>query len=432
MKKIFAFIFFLSMALCSLNVCASAPEQRAESAVLATLDGMQVVYAKNPDAKLPPAEFTKLMTAYTTYKIYGNDTVITIPENINEHINTLETRMGLKAGEELKSSSLIYGMLMGQANDAAMAVALFYGGVDEFVSRMNEYAAHLDMKDSSFSNVTGSNDSMNYTTASDMLKLYRAYYADKKLYSYISQKSVTIPATNASGEKTYWTKNHLMSRFIYLDYIYDYANAGVSASSSYGGYSVISSASKGTKNLVCIIMNSVYENGVNYSMIDAKELFDYGFDKFSTITVTKQGTLIYEAELKNQKGKDTLLLDSEKTLKALILDNDLKMSENGGADCLEREIIVNEPLVPPIKKGDVVGKVVYKYQGYYAGETNLLSERDVKRGIIRTIWSGIQWFFGLKAVKAVLLILVCVIAIFIALIINAVNESNKKKKRRRK
>ena len=51
-------------------------------------------------------------------------------------------------------------------------------------------------------------------------------------------------------------------------------------------------------------MDSAYENGVNYSMIDAKEMFDYGFDEITTVTIAKQGDLLYEAELKNQAGVD--------------------------------------------------------------------------------------------------------------------------------
>lgn len=421
MKKFLICLGLIIITLCSAVVCSAAPEPRASSAILASLSGQQIVYTKNGDKKLSSAEFTKLMTAYTAYKLYGLDKTLIVPDNINEYTNYMETNMNLKPGEEIKSSDLIYGMIMGQANDAALTVAMCYRSIEEFVGKMNEYAKNLGMVNTVFTNTTGRNDEKQYTTANDLLILYREFYKDKKLYPFLSTKNIVIPATNLSSERSYWTKNHLMSRFIYLDYIYDYANAGLSSSSSSGGYSVISSATKGTKELVCIVLNSVYENGVNYSMIDAQELFDYGFDKFSTVTITKQGDLLYEAQLKNHKGKDTLLLCAEKTVKGIILDGD-------DISSVEKKVVLEEPVKAPLKKDAIVGKMVYTYQGNLVGEVNLIAERDVKRSIIKTIFGGIIWFFGLKAIKVIIIIILCVIG---AMFVYAYNASRNRRRRRR-
>lgn len=432
MRKIFALLFSILILTASVTVYGSAPDTRATSVILATMDGQQIVHSKNPDEQLPPAEFTKLMCAYTAYKIYGNDTIITVPDNLGEYVNYMENRMNLKAGEELPVSSLIKGLIMAQANDAAMTIALYYGGVDEYVSRMNEYAKELGMANSKFTNPTGNSDSSQYSTAEDLLKLYRAFYADGKLYPYLSSKNVTIPATNLSAERTYWTKNHLMSRFIYLDYIYEYANAGLSSSSSSGGYSVISTASKGTKNLVCIVLDSDYENGVNYAMIDAQELFDYGFDKYSTVTVTKQGDLLYEANLKNQRGKGTLLLKADTTLKGIILDTDMEEHSDNLGEVIKKEVVIDEYIKAPVKKDQPVGKIIYTYRGNLLGEVNLVAERDVSRSILRTISSGISWFFNLPAIKVIILTIVAIIVIFFILVINSGKKNRRGRRRNRR
>ncbi|MEE1042373.1 MAG: hypothetical protein UH854_00245, partial [Clostridia bacterium] len=251
------------------------------------------------------------------------------------------------------------------------------------------------------------------------------YLKNEELFEIVSSKNVEIPASNMSDARVYWTKNHLMSRFIYLDYIYPYANAGLSSSSSSGGYSVISSASKGTKELVCVVMNSVYETGVNYAMIDAQELFDYGFDKFSTVTVIKQGDLLYETKLKNHKGKDTLLLCAEKTIKAVILDGD-------DISSIEKKIVLEEPVKAPLKKDEVVGKMVYSYQGNLVGEVNLVAERNVKRSIIKTIISGVVWFFGLKAIKVILLLVMCIFGVLFVLVYNAARKRRRRRRNRRR
>lgn len=430
MKKVFALVCVFCILAGVISVSAAAPDTKSTSVILATLNGQQIVYSKKPDEQLPPAELTKLMSAYTAYKIYGNDAVITVPDNLSEYVNYMETRMDLKGGEEIAVSSLIYGMIMGQANDAAIAIALYYGGIEDFVAQMNRHAKELGMQNSSFTNPTGNHDALQHTTAADMLKLYRAFYADKKLYDFIDTRNVVLPATNKSPERTIWTKNHLMSRFIYLDYIYEYANAGLSSSSSRNGYSVISSASKGSKELVCIAMDSVYENGVNYSMIDATEMFNYGFDDFTTVTVAKQGDLLYEAKLKNQKGKDTLLLNAEKTLKGVVLDTDLEKEEGKHENLIEKEVVIEEPVKAPIKKGDVVGKIVYKYKGNLFGELNLVAERDVKRSIFRTLFGGIGWFFELKIVKLIILSIIGAIILFVVWTVGASNNKCRRRRRR--
>lgn len=425
MKKLSAFLLSAIIVFGSVLVYASEPDVKASSVIVASLESPQIVYSKNPDEKVYPGEFTKLMTAYTAYRVYGMDKTIEITDKLSDYKNTLETNMGLKTGEKIPVSSLIYGMLMGQANDAAYALAINYGSIESFVERMNGFAKVLNMENTSFKNPTGNYSENQYTTANDLAKLYRECYKNKQLYECMAQKSVTLPATNLTQNRTYWTKNHLMSRYIYLEYLYDYADAGISSVSSKGGYGVISSASKGTKNMFCIVLDSVYENGVNYSMVDAKNLFDYSFDKFSTVTITKQGDLLYEAKLKNQRGKDTLLLDADATLKGLILDED-------SVENIEKEVVIDEPLKAPVKKGDTVGKIVYTYRNNPVGEVNLVSERDVGRGIFRTVISGIAWFFSLKAVRFLVLSVLCIIIVFAVLVVNTVNKDKKRRKRKRK
>ena len=70
MKKIISVLCLLMLLAGTISVHAAAPGTKATSVILATLNGQQIVYSKNPDKQLAPAEFTKLMTAYTTYKIY--------------------------------------------------------------------------------------------------------------------------------------------------------------------------------------------------------------------------------------------------------------------------------------------------------------------------------------------------------------------------
>lgn len=421
MKKILTTLFLTLLIAGSVIICSAAPEPKAGSAIMASLTSEQIIFGKNPDITVAPAEFTKLMTAYTTYRLYGFETTITVDDTISIYTDYRDASMKLKAGEQITSGDLIKGMLTEQANDAVYAVILAYGTTESFVAKMNEYANELGMENTVFTNPTGKEDSKQYTTANDLLKLYRAYYKDKKLYSVISEKNVTIPATNLSETRQYWTKNHLMSRFIYLDYMYDYATAGVSSSTSYGGYSVISSAVKGDRELVCIVLNSVKEENVNCAMTDAQNLFEYGFNEFKTVDLVKLGELLHEANVKNGNGKDTLLLCADRSLKAEILKTD-------DTSAVVREITINEPIGAPVKKGDIVGSVVYTYKGNFVGKVNLVAEQDVDKSLLKSFFGGISWFFGLTFVKVLIFIGV---AFFVIMFISAYLRAKRRRIRRR-
>ena len=421
MKKILTTLFLTLAIIGTTIVCSASPEPKANSAVLATLSGEQIIYSKNMDSKVAPAEFTKLMTAYTVYKLYGMNTEVKVSDNLSDYTHYSDASMKLKVGEVLTTGNLIAGMLVEQANDAVYAVALQYGGIEKFVAKMNEYAKGLEMKNTVFTNPTGKEDSKQYTTAADLLKLYRAIYKERDLYQVISTKNVTIPATEVSAERQYWTKNHLMSKFIYYNYIYGPATAGVSSTTDFGGYSVISSAVRGDTELVCIVLNSIKEEDTNCAMTDAVALFDYGFDEFKTVDLIKIGTLIKEAQLKNGDDQDTLLLCAKRSMKVELLNND-------DVSAVVRNVVVKEPLEAPVKKGDVVGYVEYTYNGNYVGTLELVAERDVDKSFLKAIVGGISWFFNLPFIK---FLIYAIVAFFAIVIVAAYIRAKRRRSRRR-
>ena len=77
-------------------------------------------------------------------------------------------------------------------NDAALALADCCGGLDAFVQAMNEKAAALGMKDTSFANPNGLDDENHYSTARDMAVL-AAYAAEDPTFRRIySTKTATV------------------------------------------------------------------------------------------------------------------------------------------------------------------------------------------------------------------------------------------------
>jgi D-alanyl-D-alanine carboxypeptidase len=145
----------------------------AESALLLGSDGT-VLFAKNPSEDHAPASLVKLMTLYLACEDLEAgrvkwDEPVTVSRRAAE---TPRYRMGLRTGEDLAFRTLLEGVAIASANDAATVVAERLGGTEEaFVERMNAKAVDLGMASTHFANAHGLPDPGQRSTAQDMARL---------------------------------------------------------------------------------------------------------------------------------------------------------------------------------------------------------------------------------------------------------------------
>ncbi|HUG37267.1 MAG TPA: serine hydrolase, partial [Candidatus Limnocylindrales bacterium] len=149
------------------------PLLNAEAVLLLDPDG-KVLYAKNAGEDHAPASLVKLMTIYLAYEDLESGIVqwaepITISAPVSQ---TPRYRMGLRAGEIVPLGTLLEGVAIASANDAAAAVAEHLGGTEEhFVARMNAKAHALGLRATRFANPHGLPHPQQRTTAHDMARL---------------------------------------------------------------------------------------------------------------------------------------------------------------------------------------------------------------------------------------------------------------------
>jgi serine-type D-Ala-D-Ala carboxypeptidase (penicillin-binding protein 5/6) len=145
----------------------------AESALLLAPDGT-VLFAKNPSEDHAPASLVKLMTLYLACEdLEAGKVQWDEPVTISRRAaDTPRYRMGLRAGEEVPFRTLLEGVAIASANDAATAVAEHLGGSeDTFVDRMNAKAEQLGLRSTHFANPHGLPDPGGRSTAQDMARL---------------------------------------------------------------------------------------------------------------------------------------------------------------------------------------------------------------------------------------------------------------------
>ncbi|MBP9851772.1 MAG: D-alanyl-D-alanine carboxypeptidase [Candidatus Pacebacteria bacterium] len=109
----------------------------------------KVLYERNADMQLPLASVTKLATALTVNKVFGEtDTIAISPKSL-----AVEGDNGLIDGEVWSRDQLLGFMLVISSNDAAYAFKEAYDG--NFMETMNAYAKEIGLENTTFSNPAG-------------------------------------------------------------------------------------------------------------------------------------------------------------------------------------------------------------------------------------------------------------------------------------
>ena len=156
-----------------LHNASDALDLKSGVALVLDQDTNEVLFSKNPQAVLPIASLTKLMTALVvTEANQPLDELMTVSE---EDIDTEKfSRSRLRVGTTLRREEMLHLALMSSENRAAHALGRYYpGGMPAFVAAMNRKAHELGMNDTHYVEPTGLS-SLNQSSARDLATLVKA------------------------------------------------------------------------------------------------------------------------------------------------------------------------------------------------------------------------------------------------------------------
>jgi serine-type D-Ala-D-Ala endopeptidase (penicillin-binding protein 7) len=185
-----------------LHAAGDPLDLRSAAVLVLDQDTNEVLLSKNPDAVLPIASITKLMTALVVADAQQPlDEVLTIN---TEDIDTEKgSRSRLQLGTQLTRSEALHLALMASENRAANALGRHYpGGLAAFVEAMNRRARALGMTHTRYVEPTGLS-SRNQSNASDLALLMRE--ADK--HDMIRRLSTSLEAEIAVGRRALQFRN---------------------------------------------------------------------------------------------------------------------------------------------------------------------------------------------------------------------------------
>ena len=256
------------------------PAIGAQSAILMDANTGSILYAKNIHEKLYPASITKLLTTYIATEECELDEMVTFSEDAVYSIKWWEdANMGVYAGSSLPMEEVLYGILVGSANEAAYAVAEHISGnIENFAVLMNKTAKELGCTNSNFVTPNGIHDVNHYTTAYDIALIAKAFFANETLTKMSSTTRFDVPVTETQTREGII----LSAKSLLLPgktYAYEPLIGTKTGYTDYARQTLVSCAEKNGMKLICVIMKE--EAPAQYT--DTIELFNYGFDNFNAV-----------------------------------------------------------------------------------------------------------------------------------------------------
>jgi len=332
-RKTISILISLLLIILNFNLVAEAStfSVSAKSAILINADTLEVLYNKAEHEKRGIASTTKILTSLIALEYGVPQKEITATK---EAVTVEGTSIGLKAGDKITLMSLVYGMLLESGNDAANVTAFaISGNITEFAKVMNAFAKKIGMTNSNFTNPSGLTDKNHYSTAFDMALLTSVAIKNPIFRKIASTESAVIDFGVPEISRSLTNHNRLLRGY---DGVFGVKTGYTKAS----GRCLVTACEKNGVTLIAVTLNA-YDD-----WNDHKKLYDYGFSLYDK--------KVDVPEIKNLKIP---VVCSDK--KTVSVDFAYEVEFNTNKD-LKSEIFIKNYLYPPVKKGDIVGEIVYK------------------------------------------------------------------------
>jgi D-alanyl-D-alanine carboxypeptidase len=385
MQKKLAIIFLFLFLVNIFPTCVFAQDLdiHSPSAILIDSATGRILYEKNANEKMYPASITKIMTGILALEEGKLNDVVTASSNAVLSLEPGSSNIGILPGEEMTLEQLLQGLLIASANEAGNIIAEHISGsLEEFVKLMNQRAIELGAKNTHFVNACGLHDDNHMTTAYDMAMIARYAMTIPKFRELVNIDYMEMPPTNKYKEIRYLSNtNRLINRYRNTpqsNYLYEPAIGIKTGYTSKANHTLVAAAKKGNQEYITVVMDAKVENYTYYSYEDTLKLFKYGFENFSYQTIVKPGDILEESPVIEAKNNEHVILQADTSLEAL-LPRDVKEEE------IIKESYPLQNIKAPVKKGDVLGFVSYKYKGETLGKVNLVADKNIEQDPIEVV-----------------------------------------------
>ena len=359
------FLYILTFLLFTFNSNA-AFDIKARTAILQDYLSGEILYEKDADKSIYPASMTKIMTAIIAFDLIRSgdlnlDDKFIVSENAWRLSSAGYSSMFIMVGDEVSVENLLKGIIVASGNDACVSLAEGIAGTeDEFAIMMTAKAKEIGMENTNFANSSGINNTKNFSTARDIMIM--SNYLIKKFpeeYKYFSEKEFTWDRTGGDPI-TQGNRNPLL----YKNFGVDGIKTGYLAVEK---YSLASSVYRNGRRLIAV--GSGFNTKRDRSKESAK-LLTWGLTNFDLIEIGKSNIPIENIDVWLGK-KDSV---------GVYVKNDIyKTVPKARKKFLKVSVKYTGPIQAPIKKDEILGKLIVTYKDELIEEYDLLALEDVKK-----------------------------------------------------
>jgi len=323
----------------------------------------EMLAGQDPDRPGPPASMTKMMLALLVMEaVRDGQLKLSDPVKTSawaSHIGG--SRVYLKEGEVFPVEEMMAAILIGSANDVAVALAEHLtGSVEATIQRMNDRAAALKMTQTRFGSVHGLPPSPgqtgDVTTPREMARLARELLKFPDILRWTS----TQEAPFREGAFILRNSNHLIGTFAGADGI-------KTGHFQQAGYNVTATATRGRLRLVAVVMGAP-TNAARFQ--DAARLLGEGFNRYIGVTVIKGGTLV---------DTDLRIGRAVRALRPMAAQDVQLMVKREERDAIKTAIEIQPNLRAPLPKGQPVGTLIVRIGDKEVARTPLITAGEVPR-----------------------------------------------------
>ena len=348
-----------SFAVSGLRATVPAPSIDAKSYILVDFRTAAVLAEKNADERVEPASLTKIMTVYAASHALKEGLVhLQDQVTISKKAWQMEgSRMFLEVGKMVSVDMLLNGIVIQSGNDASVALAEHVSGSEEvFVGLMNKHARDLGMTNTSFSDATGLPDANNYTTARDMATLSAALIREFPVeYQRSAVKEFTFNGI----------RQHNRNRMLNRDETVDGIKTGHTESA---GYCLISSSVREGMRVISAVMGAASDDARTEA---SYALLNYGYRFFETKQLYAAKQVVAEPQVWGGAA-ETVALGSTEPVWATL--------PRGRFKDVKAVAKLDEPIMAPLKAGQVLGKMVLNLDDHEITALPLAALTEVPEG----------------------------------------------------
>lgn len=344
--------------------------KNSKSAILIESTTGKILYEKNSNEKRSPASMTKMMTLLLATEALENGKIkLEDMVHVSKNASSMGgTQIFLEENSEISVETLLKGISVASANDAAVAIGEYIGGtLDNFVSMMNNRCKELGCKNTDFKNPHGLDEEGHLTTAYDMSLIARELVKHESVLKLTStyEDNITV-----SGENHWLVNTNKLIRF------YKGIDGLKTGYTDNAGYCLTATMNKNNMRLISVVMGSDTKDNRSSDTIG---MLEYGYSMYGSNTVIKKDEFNGTLHIENAKVRDIkYYLDTDINL---IVDKNVR-------DVNYKTDIELFKVKAPLKKNSKVGvlKLYYDNKTY---SYDLVVHEDIEKASYFKVFSNL-------------------------------------------